>query len=213
MRNTLHLNLHRRFFADIAAATKRIEYRDRTGYWKERLENRDYDVIQFRNGYATRVPEMLVQFRGVRKRRREYQILLGRVLEIKGWKPPKPTKSQLSRARAYIDSMDWRFGRSWPQWPHWYVVRKRSSAREFDFIASLIERFGYSDRWNTRTSYYLVIGKFTYWVIDNVLNRAAPISNAEFKKRGLRYAARHGKKIGPWGTLISLNRKRGRNRA
>ncbi len=74
MRNTLHLNLHRRFFADIAAGTKRIEYRDRTGYWKERLENRDYDVIQFRNGYATRVPEMLVRFRGLRKRGRKYEI-------------------------------------------------------------------------------------------------------------------------------------------
>jgi type I restriction enzyme, R subunit len=30
-----------------------------------------------------------------------------------------------------------------------------------------------------RTDSYLVIRKFKYWVIDNVLNRAAPISNAE----------------------------------
>src|SRR5205814_1095946 len=134
------LNLHRRFFADIAAGTKRVEYRKRSPYWKERLENRNYDVITFRNGYATKAPEMFVEFRGLRKRRRQYQILLGRVLQIKGWKPPKPTKIQLARARGYIDSMDWRFGRSWPQWPHWYVVRKRSSAHEFDFIASLIER-------------------------------------------------------------------------
>ena len=32
MKNTLHLNLHRRYFADIAAGTRRIEYRNRTGY-------------------------------------------------------------------------------------------------------------------------------------------------------------------------------------
>jgi len=114
--------------------------------------------------------------------------------------------------RAYINSMEWEFAKSMPQWPHCYVLREDGSAREFDFVASLIERFGYSDRWNTRTSYYLVIGKFKYWVIDNVLNRAAPISNAEFKKRGLRYAARHGKKIGPWGRLINVKRKRSRNR-
>jgi hypothetical protein len=117
MKNNLHLNLHRRFFADIAAGTKRIEYRERTPYWKERLENRDYDVIQFRNGYATKAPEMLVEFRGLRKRRREYQILLGRVLRIKRWKPPKPTKGQLARARAYINSMDWQFAHCMPQWP------------------------------------------------------------------------------------------------
>jgi len=34
----LHLNLHREFFATIAAETKRIEYRARIPYWKKRLE-------------------------------------------------------------------------------------------------------------------------------------------------------------------------------
>ena len=36
----LHLNLHRQFFAAIAARTKRIEYRARTPYWRTRLEDR-----------------------------------------------------------------------------------------------------------------------------------------------------------------------------
>ena len=49
----LHLNLHCQYFAAIVAKTKHIEYRRRTPYWKTRLENRKYDVIQFRNGYAT----------------------------------------------------------------------------------------------------------------------------------------------------------------
>jgi hypothetical protein len=156
---------------------------------------------------------MLVQFRGLRKRGRNYEILLGRVLEIKRWKPPKPSKNQIARARAYINSMDWRFGRSWPHWPHWYIIRKRSNARKFDFISRLIEKFGYQDRWGNRNDYYLVIGKFKYWAIDNVLNRGVPVSNAEVRKRGLRYAARHGKKIGPWGRLINVKKKRSRKRS
>ncbi len=41
----------------IAAKTKRIEYRDQTPYWKKRLEDRHYEVIHFRNGYATKAPE------------------------------------------------------------------------------------------------------------------------------------------------------------
>ncbi len=86
MKSTLHLNLHWKYFAPIAAGTKRIEYRDRTPYWRQRLEGREYDVIKFRNGYATKAPEMIVQFRGLRKRRRNYEILLGRVLQIKRWK-------------------------------------------------------------------------------------------------------------------------------
>jgi len=86
----LHLNLHREWFAAIAARTKRIEYRRRTRYWKTRLENRHYDAIQFRNGYTTDAPEMLVEFRGVRRYGRGhnayYAIRLGKILKIKRWR-------------------------------------------------------------------------------------------------------------------------------
>jgi hypothetical protein len=85
----LHLNLHRKFFAAIAARMKRVEYRERTPYWRQRLENRDYEFIQFRNGYATAAPEMLVEFRGVKKIRKwgkpYYAIALGGILKIKRW--------------------------------------------------------------------------------------------------------------------------------
>ena len=89
----LHLNLHREFFAAIAARTKRIEYRDQTPYWRKRLEGRRYDVIQFRNGYATNAPEMRVEFRGLRRygkgRNAYYAIRLGRSLQTKRWRAPK----------------------------------------------------------------------------------------------------------------------------
>ena len=89
MVSVLHLNLHREFFSQIAKGRKRIEYRSQTPYWKKRLENRKYDVIQFRNGYATKAPEMLVKFLGVRKygkgRDAYYAIRLGRILQIKRW--------------------------------------------------------------------------------------------------------------------------------
>jgi len=78
-----------------------------------------------------------------------------------------------------------------PQWPHWYLIREEGSAREFDFVDRLIKKCGYQDVWGKRSDYYLVIGKFKYWVIEDVLNRAAPISNAEVRKRGLKYLARH----------------------
>lgn len=89
MPTILHLNLHREFFAQIAAKTKRIEYRDQSPHWRKRLEGRKYDAIQFRNGYATKAPEMLVEFRGLRRygkgRKAYYAIRLGRVLKIKRW--------------------------------------------------------------------------------------------------------------------------------
>lgn len=86
----LHLNLHREFFAQIVAGTKRIEYRRQAPHWKQRLEGRTYDMIQFRNGYATLAPEMHVEFLGVRCIRKSgqpyYAIRLGRILKIKRWR-------------------------------------------------------------------------------------------------------------------------------
>ena len=66
MKRTLHLTLRREPFAAIAAKTKRIEYREAKPYWHKRLKGRTYDVIRFRNCYASNAPEMLVEFRGVR---------------------------------------------------------------------------------------------------------------------------------------------------
>jgi hypothetical protein len=87
----LHLNLHREWFAAVASRKKRIEYRKQTPHWRHRLEDREYDFIQFRNGYATKAPEMLVEFLGVRRIRKWgkpfYAIRLGRILKIKRWKP------------------------------------------------------------------------------------------------------------------------------
>ena len=90
MNQLLHLNLHREFFAQIAAKTKRIEYRDQSPHWRKRLEGRKYDAIQFRNSYAADAPEMLVEFRGLRRygkgRKAYYAIQLGRILKIKRWR-------------------------------------------------------------------------------------------------------------------------------
>ncbi len=87
----LHLNLHRQYFAAIAAGTKKTEYRTRMPYWRARLEGRHYDLIKFRNGYATPAPEMTVEFRGLRRIRKwgkpHYAIRLGRILKLTRWKP------------------------------------------------------------------------------------------------------------------------------
>jgi hypothetical protein len=90
MTKILHLTLHREFFAAIAAGKKRTEYRNAKPYWKKRLEGRDYDLVKFRNGYASDAPEMLVEFRGVRRKDKgrsgDYAIHLGKVRKISRWK-------------------------------------------------------------------------------------------------------------------------------
>lgn len=90
MKRVLHLHLHREFFAKIAQGKKRTEYRKRSAHWRSRLEGKSYDLIQFRNGYATDAPLMIVEFRGIRKEGKgsaaRYAIRLGRILKLRGWK-------------------------------------------------------------------------------------------------------------------------------
>ena len=94
----LHLNLYREHFDAIAEGRKRVEYRQRSAFWRKRLEGRKYDAIKFRNGYSAKAPEMLVELRGVRRygtgRRARYAILLGRLLKVKRWRRRAVANSQ-----------------------------------------------------------------------------------------------------------------------
>lgn len=81
----LHLTLHKQWFDEIAEGKKIEEYRDFKDYWKKRLENREYDEVWFRNGYAKDCPFMRVEYKGLRIDEKEYAILLGEIFEIKNW--------------------------------------------------------------------------------------------------------------------------------
>ena len=80
----LHLNLYRKYFDAIVNGTKTIEYRDKTDYWKKRIEGKQYDIIKFRNGYAKDAPTMLVEYNGYDITDR-YEIKLGKILGVDKW--------------------------------------------------------------------------------------------------------------------------------
>ena len=91
-RRVLQLTIDREFFDEIALGRKTEEYREQKDYWATRLDGRDYDTIIFRNGYGPDVPEMEVEFKGVRKTRRKgdaiYAIKPGKILNLKRWTRP-----------------------------------------------------------------------------------------------------------------------------
>jgi hypothetical protein len=86
----LHLTLHQEFFAAIVAGTKKTEYRECKPYWRSRIEGRNYDLIQFRNGYATDAPMMQMEYRGYKiegqGHGKKFAIRLGRILKLKNWR-------------------------------------------------------------------------------------------------------------------------------
>ena len=84
MKKILHLNLYRKYFDSIVDGTKTVEYRNRTDYWKRRIEGREYDTIKFRNGYTKDAPIMLVEYLGYCTSIdfEEYEIKLGKIIEV-----------------------------------------------------------------------------------------------------------------------------------
>ena len=89
MKKILHLNLYRKYFDAIANGIKVFEYRQKTDYWKKRIEGKEYDIIKFRNGYAKDAPTMLVEHKGYSEVIRtgngvgvEYEIKLGKIIEV-----------------------------------------------------------------------------------------------------------------------------------
>ena len=85
-RSILHLTLEREWFDGIVRGKKDEEYRGLKDYWKTRLEGRTYDIVRFRNGYASDAPVMDVEFLGVEKRKDCYAIRLGKILRIERWR-------------------------------------------------------------------------------------------------------------------------------
>ena len=82
---TLHLTLHKIYFDQILSGEKKIEYREIKPYWTKRLFNnvgtpKHFDIIFFKNGYSKNCRKMKVEFLGVKKGKKEYEIMLGAVL-------------------------------------------------------------------------------------------------------------------------------------
>ena len=60
----LRLTLKRKWFDMIASGEKKEEYREPGKWILSRLEGKEYDRVEFKNGYGPNVPTMLVQYRG-----------------------------------------------------------------------------------------------------------------------------------------------------
>ncbi len=103
MPRILHLTLTKEWFSKIASGEKTEEYRAITEYWEKRLfvntdkgQPKQYDIIQFRNGYQKNPPTMEIEWRacwigegkeewGAKPGTNYYVIELGKILSIKNY--------------------------------------------------------------------------------------------------------------------------------
>lgn len=58
MSKILYLTLKKQWFDLINSGIKTEEYREIKPYWIKRLENHNYDIVEFRHGYKKDAPKM-----------------------------------------------------------------------------------------------------------------------------------------------------------
>lgn len=72
-----------------------------------------------------------------------------------------------------VNAEEWRFSVTYANThPHEYIVRERcSSVSNFDALCEYIKRNGHHEYFFNKRGIYCSIGKYTYWVMGNVINR------------------------------------------
>ncbi len=99
---TLYITIKEVYFNEILSGTKTTEYREVKPFWTSRLYEKNckpkiYDAVYFKAGYDPGVPEMVVEYLGVRKLGDLYHIKLGKVLSKKNVRKAKPIKKGIAQ--------------------------------------------------------------------------------------------------------------------
>ena len=70
----LYLIVVKEVWDRIVSGDKLIEYRERTKYWKTRIENRNYDFVRITNGYGNDTrPYRLYEYKGYTEVKKDNQ--------------------------------------------------------------------------------------------------------------------------------------------
>ena len=83
---TLKIVIKGEYFDMIMAKTKKIEYREITPFWTSRLydkagKKRDYELIEFINGYNSDARRMVTKYEGFTKKGGLFHINVGKILK------------------------------------------------------------------------------------------------------------------------------------
>lgn len=90
--DTLTMNIKRKWFAAILAGAHPVEYRRMSPFWKARIEPLKAPFkLRLLNGMIRPIPEALIVVERVRRDHaaQEYQLHLGKVLQVKHWDKKK----------------------------------------------------------------------------------------------------------------------------
>jgi hypothetical protein len=106
----------------------------------------------------------------------------------------KPSNKDLLEIRAFIGSVEWRFAKTMPLWPHFYncLEWNKTETPGFLKLVSAIFNHGYQEEWPTpsemtrsktptakRMVTYFNIDGYKYWVMDPTIETTSLINRAK----------------------------------
>jgi hypothetical protein len=94
----------------------------------------------------------------------------------------------------------WRFARSIPQWPHYYIVRSPENEAFFVRLFQAVKAYGQDQKFGPFRNRYLHLGDgWKYWVMDarvqdaTIINRDQQLDPATFKRAEVPAASGHAR--------------------
>jgi hypothetical protein len=90
---------------------------------------------------------------------------------------------QLPQAlREFIDSSQWMFAKTMPEWPHEYLVRDRVDRVLFAALAHHIRQHGVEGRFYQRTLIYFAEDGLLYWTMGEPIEETTIINRCREEK-------------------------------
>ena len=86
--------------------------------------------------------------------------------------------------KSFIENNDWTFAKTYAKtWPHEYIVQEQVSEVHFIKLAEHIDTYGVEENFFTKKIIYFYYGGYTYWHMENIINRCFESDTYEQKKR------------------------------
>lgn len=86
----------------------------------------------------------------------------------------KPALS--SELQDFIQSVQWTYAKTMPDWPHEYIVRNRVDEKHFIKLVTHIRSFGYEGKFYKRPITYFDHDGMTYWTMGAPLDETTIIN-------------------------------------
>ena len=80
--------------------------------------------------------------------------------------------------KAFINGATWRFAKTMPEWPHWYIVRKNVDETSFLEFVRIIRKDGYKGKFYNREIVYYDLDEYTYWTMGAAIEETTIINRA-----------------------------------